>query len=117
MMTSAIVVRGDQRFQLVDLAGAEQRRRARVGHRHEHAVDDIEVDRLGKAGRLPQAILRRVQRRRPRRAALLVSAGARRPFQIRNEHEGARTACTPLILRLSMSVVMSTRSSICAVRG
>ncbi len=43
------LVRGDERLEVLDLAGAEQRRRARRGDRDEHAVDDVQVDRLGEA--------------------------------------------------------------------
>ena len=64
----------------------------------------MQVDRFGEAGGFVQAIAGRVQRRGARLsttlAATLLAARAR-ALQIRNEHESARTACTPLsVLKL-----------------
>ena len=58
--TGAVVL--GQLADLLDLALAEQRRRARRGKRHQQAVGDVEVDRLCQPDGFLPAILRRVQR-------------------------------------------------------
>ena len=113
-MTSATSCVGDQRLELLDLAGAEQRRRARRRHRHEQRVDDIEVDRLGEArppparrscGECSGARARRGARRRSaalaaRRAASSTgtSTSARAPLP-----RGARSVAAPCVSVLVMS--------------
>ena len=85
------LVGGDPLADLLDLAGAEERRGTIIGERHGIAVDDLEVDRLRQPGRFLEArrnvaglavaapALHRYQDERPlRRAGRLGAAGAPR---------------------------------------
>ncbi len=86
----------DQRLDLLDLAGAEQRRRPRRRNRNEKRFLDVEIDGLRQTLGLGEAVLRRVRRNAgvwfAPLSPLACFAGSRsRASEHRDEHERGRT--------------------------
>ena len=84
------LVLGDQGRDLLDLAGAQQRRRPRGDEGDDLGRTHVEVDGSGKSDRLLETVLDRMHRRLCR-SAIAVGAARRAPAPPqRHQHDGAR---------------------------